>query len=128
MCDPLSLAVATFTVGAAKSTMSFIGASQQASAQEALYDANKASANYSSNYEHAQLARRRIQEQDAAGEKMFDNALETRAKAASAEAAALDSGISGLSVDSLIRDVIGSGGRTNDRLQHNLDMTLDQLH
>lgn len=127
MCDPVSLAVTTFMVGAGQSVASYGAAKQQAAAQDQLYADNKANAEFASMYEHQQLDKRIIQEQDAYGEKLFDTGLETRARAAKAEAAAADSGVSGLSVDSLLRDVWGAGDRASTRIMANEDMTLDQI-
>lgn len=128
MCDPVSLAVSSFMVSAGSAVAGFGAQKQSAAAQDQLYADNKANAERSAIYEHQQLDRRAIQEDNAMGEKSFDNMLDTRAKAAAAEAEAADGGFSGLSVDSLIRDVFGAGGRTNDRIKENGDMTLSQIN
>lgn len=127
MCDPLTLAVGSFMVSAGSSVASYGAAKREAAAQDQYYLDNKANAERSASYEHGQLELRKAQEMDAAGAKSFDNMLETRAKAAHAEAAAGDAGISGLSIDSLIGDIYGAGGRTNDRIKQNEEMTLAQL-
>jgi hypothetical protein len=124
----MTLAVSTFMVGAAKSGADFIGSSQQATAQENLYNANRTNALSAGSNEYNQIALRRIQEQDATGEKTFDNMLDTRARAAHATVAAGEAGISGLSVDSLVNDIYGAGGRTNDRIKENSEMSLQQLN
>lgn len=128
MCDPLTLAVTSFMVSAGSSVVQYGAAQNQAQAQDDLYNANKSNAERAAVYEHQQLAVRKSQEQEATGSKMFDNMLETRAKAATAEVAAGESGVTGLSVDSLIRDVWGAGNRTSDRIAHNGEMTLTQLN
>jgi hypothetical protein len=127
MCDPMTLAVTTFMVGAAQAGGSYISSSQKASAQNAMYDANKANAERSASYEYNQNQIRKQQEEAAAGDKGFQNMLDTRAKVATTETAAGDVGITGLSVESLVRDIYGAGGRTNDNIKSNLDMTQSQL-
>lgn len=128
MCDPVSLAVTSFMVSAGSAVANYSAQSEQAQAQNDLWAKNRDNAEYSATVEHQQLALRKVQEQDAAGEKQFDNMVDTRARMARAETAANEAGVTGLSVDSLIRDVMGSGGRTSDRLAHNSEMTLQQLN
>ena len=128
MCDPMTIAISTFMVGAVQSVSQYGAAKQQAAAQDAYYDANKANADRSAAYEYHQNQLRKQQEQDAAGTKSFDNMLETRAKVAHAEVGAGEAGVTGLSVDSLINDIFGAGGRTNDRIAQNKEMTLAQLN
>jgi hypothetical protein len=127
MCDPVSLAVSSFMVSTVSSVMQYNSAQQQANAQDALYNANKANTERSAVYEHQMNDLRKIQEDDKTGAASFDNMLETKAKAAHAEAAASDAGISGLSVDALVQDIYGAGGRTNDRIKENGNMALAQL-
>jgi hypothetical protein len=114
-------------VSAGSSVMKYEAADEQAHAQDQLYAQNKANAIGAADYEYQQNALRRTQEQEASGEKSFDNMLATQAKAATATVAAGEAGINGLSVDSLIRDVFSSGGRTSDRIARNDEMTLAQL-
>lgn len=128
MCDPMTLAVSSFMVGTVQAVSSYGAASQQAQAQNDLYAANKVSAENASIYEHQSLAMRRVQEDQASGAKLFDNALETKSKEARAETAAGEAGISGLSVDSLISDIWGASDRTAGRISDNRDMTLTQLN
>lgn len=128
MCDPVSLAVGSFMVSAGSSVAQFGAAKQQADAQNDYYNANKANADRAAVYEYNQNTLRKSQEEDAAGMKSFDNMLDTQAKAAHAEVAAGEGGVSGLSVDSLINDIFGAGGRTNDRIKQNQEMTLAQLN
>jgi hypothetical protein len=128
MCDPVSLAVTSFMVTAGSAVSNFAAASAQADEQNRMYEKNAQNAEYSAAVERQQNALRKNQEQEAAGAKQFDNFLETRARASSAEVAAGEAGVTGLSVDSLIRDVWQSGGRTADRIAHNSEMTLQQLN
>jgi hypothetical protein len=123
----MTIAVSTFMVGAAQAGGNFISNQTKANAQDAMYDANKANAERSAAFEYNQGRLRMQQESDAAGEKSFQNMLDTRAKAATVETAAGDAGITGLSVEGLVRDVYGAGGRTNDNIKSNLDMTEAQL-
>jgi hypothetical protein len=115
-------------VSAGSSVMQYGAASEQADAQNAYYAQNKVNAERSAMYEHQQNDLRKTQEQEAAGTKSFDNMLETRAKAAHAEVAAGEAGVTGLSVESLINDIYGAGGRTNDRIARNGELTLAQLN
>jgi hypothetical protein len=123
----MTLAVTSFMVGSVQAVGNYVSSSQKASAQESLYNANAANAERSAAFEYNQNALRKQQETDAAGEKSFQNMLDTKAKAATVETAAGDAGVTGLSVESLVRDVYGAGGRTNDNIKSNLDMTQAQL-
>jgi hypothetical protein len=127
MCDPISLAVTSFMVSAGSSVMQYQAANEQADAQNQLYANNAANAKRSYTAEMQQNGLRMEQERDAAGEKSFDNMLDTRAKVATATVGAGEAGVTGLSVESLINDIYGAGGRTNDRIKHNEEMTLTQL-
>jgi hypothetical protein len=127
MCDPISLAVTSFMVARHRLRCNTSLRAAKACADHAYYDANKANAERSASYEHQKLnLRKHTGRGRRRREASFDNMLDTRAKAAHAEAAAADAGISGLSVDSLVRDIYGAGGRTNDRIKPT-DMTLTQL-
>lgn len=128
MCDPLTLAVGSFMVSAASSVASYGAASAEAEAQNQRFEQNKINADRAATYEYQQNALRKSQEQEATGEKRFDNMLESQRRAATAVAAADSAGVTGLSVDSLIRDIYGAGDRAGDRISANGDMTLAQLN
>lgn len=128
MCDPISLAVGTFVVGAASSVVSYQQQSYAAEQQNQYYEINRRNAENAAADEDLQLQLRQRQEEEKAGAERFDNALETRAKARHAEAAAGEAGVTGLSVDGLIADIYNSGGRSADRIATNEQMSLQQLN
>jgi hypothetical protein len=127
MCDPLSMAVTSFTIGAAQQVMSYGAAKNNAAQQTAFYEQNRRNAIMSASLEQQQLDLRRTQEEAKASEESFDAMLEIRKRKATAEVAAGEAGITGLSVDGLLRDFDVAAGRTSDRIQANTEMTTQQL-
>jgi len=125
MCDPVSLA--GFAISAASSVVGFMGQQQQAAQQDALYKQNRANALRA--FEDKQVATnwRMIQEQESAATEKQDVALQSRAAQASARVAAGEAGVSGLSVDALLGDIVGRTSRYNDRIDQQTDWTVAQL-
>lgn len=102
MCDPVTLTVMTVASGA----MQYIGQKQAASAQEA---ANMQARNLA--IQNQQLQIRALQNQEdedarRAGEALRDNSRDAEAARATAQVAAGESGVAGLSVDALLGDIM----------------------
>lgn len=102
MCDPVTLTVLTVASTAA----TFIGQKQAADAQEA---ANQQSRNLVIQNQRLQIRALQNQEDEdsrQAGEALRDNAQAADAAAATARVAAGESGVSGLSIDALLGDIV----------------------
>lgn len=117
MCTPMSLAVAAVAMTAASSVSSVIAQQQQA--QETADAQNK----YNRQIEQNQLIarnqnlaglemERKTAFQDAT-EQINQNTLAARKAEATARVSAGEAGLSGLSVDSLLRDLAGQAGYDN---------------
>ena len=127
MCPPAVLAAMSFAVGAAQSVMQFQAASAQVEQQNAYHEANKTNSMYAFMETQKQLTSRQSQEQEAAGAAKFDQNLATKKAMATEQVAAGEAGISGLSLDHLMRDLQGRTARYNDRIDENRDWAVNQL-
>lgn len=122
MCDPVSMAVGTFALGATQAVMSNQAQAQQYEVGEAMarreterYQANVKAAQAANREEHIQLNQREIQERDTLQEKNRAAAVEG-AKARGRQAAATgESNVTGISVDNLLLDI--ERGPANDAVQ-----------
>ncbi len=120
MCDPVSLGIASFALGAAQSVMGFVGASQDAKAErEAAVRENAQTQN--------QLSLRQVQEQEAAARSNQSQNLEEAQAAADAEASAAVGGVSGLSLSSVLQDVRRRAANNRQATSENVKMTVAQL-
>lgn len=128
MCNPLAFMGASFLIKSTAAVMQYGANVRQSQEQDAYYENNRVNAINAGNIEDQRLAMRQVQEENAGGEKKFDNMLETRARARKAEAGAGEAGITGLSVESLLRDIYQTGERAGGRIQSNTDATLEQLN
>ncbi len=127
MCDPITLAVSSFAIGAAQTVAGYIGESQQAKMQNQMVRENQKAANANLVREYADTQKRQIQEEDAASVQKQDIAREARAARATSMVAAGEAGVSGLSVDALIADVYGKEATAKDRISQNTGFTVDNL-
>ncbi len=127
MCPPALIAGLSFAIGAAQSVMQYQAASAQAEQQNLYYEANRQNALNAFTETQKQLSLRQIQEQEAAGAEKFDQNLETKKALATEAVAAGEAGISGLSLDHLMRDIQGRSARYNDRVDENRDWAVTQL-
>jgi hypothetical protein len=117
-----SLAIST--VGA----LSKYGAQASDAAEVAKYNAQKAyDAEVSRNQSWDATGRRQNQEIDAASQALMDNQIRAMKSRATAEAAAADAGVEGVSVEAAARDLYRQQGRIDSSTVRNLDMNLDAL-
>jgi hypothetical protein len=112
MCLPVIGAIAS--IGSA--VAGFAGAQQQADATNAAYLANAAEANRAAGQQYANLNIKSDQTRASAQGEAFDQSIEALRKRSTAQVAASEAGVSGLSVDALIGDIYAQEGRRFDRL------------
>jgi hypothetical protein len=117
----------SFAIGAAQSVMQYQAASAEVERQNALYAQNKQNSLNAFTETQKQLTTRQIQEEESAGAEKFDQALETKKAMATEQVAAGEAGISGLSLEHLMRDLQGQSARFNDRVDQNKDWAVTQL-
>jgi hypothetical protein len=131
MCEPTTMALASFAIGA---TQAVVGYSAQKKAsdeayteQTRVYNENQRNALLAFGDQQAASNQRIAQEQDAAAADSMDVSLEARANRARNMVAAGEAGVSGPTVDSLMRDIYGKEGRSLSRIDTNLDWSTQQL-
>ena len=125
MCSPVSIGMFVLD------TLSTVAAYQQASAQAALqtqiHQMNQASALRDMQLQYADSGIREQQERQAAVERAQERRRTALIEAGSASAAIGESGVAGLTMSSLMREVLGQATRDVTNINTNLDWTLDQL-
>ena len=125
MCDPVSLA--GLAIGAVSQVAGYMGAKNEASAQNQLAANNRIEANRAAADQYAATQNRMLQEQAAAGRDV-EQADMTSAKArGTAQVTSGEAGISGMTVDSLIADYNAQQGKFERTTAQNLEMTQQQL-
>lgn len=127
MCEALTMMAASFAIGAVQTVTGFVGAQQQADAQNQRVKQNQEAAQESLRREYEQAQTREIQEEEAAAVQKQDIAREARAARASTLVAAGEGGVSGLSVDNLLADVYQQESTSFDRIDQNTGFMSDNL-
>jgi hypothetical protein len=126
VCDPLSLiglAVSATTAGV--SHVADVSAAEQ---QNRLYRENAMRANENARQQMFDTQQRMIQEQEAGASEKIDTMREAREARATAEAAAGEANVSGLSVEALMREFSGREAAFNDRVDQSTDWSMRQLN
>lgn len=119
MCDLVS--ALTLAVSVASTA---VGYEQQSEA----YNANVEASNDAAKVQYFQTQQQMIQQQEAAAVDKMDVAKQGRAAAATAEVNAGEAGISGLSVDGLLREFAGKTANYNDRTDQQTEWSMAQLN
>jgi hypothetical protein len=127
MCDPITIAVSSFAIGAVQTGMQYVAGNQAAKQQNDMVRENQRAANANLVREYADVQTRQIQEEDAAAVQKQDVSREARAARATTMAAAGEAGVSGLSVEALLADVYGKEATAKDRVSQNTGFTTDNL-
>ncbi|WP_313196208.1 hypothetical protein [Shinella zoogloeoides] len=127
MCDPITIAVASFGIGAVQTVVGYMGEQSAAKQQNEMVRENQRNANLNAAREYTDVQTRQIQEEDAAAVQKQDVAREARAARATTMAAAGEAGVSGLSVDALLADVYGKEATAKDRISQNTGFTTQNL-
>ncbi len=127
MCDPLTMAISSFAIGAAQTISEYSAAQEQADQQNEMVRVNQRNANNALVKEYQATQTRQIQEEDAAAIQKQDVARQARAARATTMAAAGEAGVSGLSVDALLADIYGKEATTKDRVTQNTGFTVQNL-
>lgn len=127
MCEPTTLAAASFVVGAGQALMSY-QAQQEEAANTRNYQAQQSAlANRQYVAETQQLATRQMQEMDKGSTELFRNSLEAARARAKSAAGAADSGVEGNSVEAIARDIYSQQGAIDVATIRNTSQTVQQL-
>lgn len=127
MCTAGVIPLAGLAISAAGAVASYQGQQQAADAQETANATNALNAAQAARHEHNALEEQRRQVEENAAKDSFDLTLETLRAASSAEASAADAGVSGFSVDALMRDIYATGGRAQQNIASGLHRRQDQI-
>lgn len=114
-------------ISAASGVAEMAQQSQAAANQNALYAQNQMNAIGAFQNKQVQLNNRISQEREAAAAQNFDNHLAAQKAIATNMVAAGESGAMGNSTDALMHDIMGQESRQQDRVNTNLDWTVNQL-
>lgn len=123
----IGLAVAQFAMSAASSVMGFQSQKQEYEVQRQHYENNRIEANKAAVNTMASTQNRILQEQAAASDEAQKLNIESAKGRATAQVAASEAGVAGLSVDALVADYYGQQGRFERTLDNNLQMQTDYL-
>lgn len=123
MCNP---AIAMFALTAASSAMQYRQQQNAAADQNAMEAQNRYNALAATRDSYAQMNERQLQETDAAGQAIQSRRLDETRQLSAARTAAGEAGITGFSVDALMRDISDRTAGDVGAIQNNLDWTLTQ--
>lgn len=127
MCEPTSIAIASFALASASTVASYQGQMTAAKQQNAAFQENARRANAEVVRGYDVIGERSMQERASAARQIEDNRRDAQRARATMTAAAGESNVSGLSVEALLRDFYGRETDFNDRTFENLDNTERQL-
>lgn len=128
MCvGAVGLAIGQFVLSAASSVAGFMQQQQQFDAQQQMYENNRIAANKAAVNRYASQQNRALQERAAASQEAQNLQTDAIKSRATAEVAAGEAGVTGLSVDALIQDFYGQEGRFERTLANNYQMQSDYL-
>lgn len=123
MCAPM-LGMA---VGIMSSVAQFQAQSQQAKAQEATYQANKANAEHAMRINYSQLNLRQVQEGEKVTQESQKAAIDVAKAKAQFRTNAAEANVSGLSVDNVVSDIQRQGAFEDSGRKYNYRSTIHQL-
>lgn len=128
MCDPVTVAAATMTVASVGSAVSgYEGAKAQATMQNRMYEQNKLNAYSALRTDYQATQQRQMQEIEAASQQIEQRRLESLQQQATANVAAGEAGVSGFSVERVLRDIGAKASRDISTIEQNRDWGLSQL-
>lgn len=127
MCDPLTIGLASFAISTVSGVAGYMGQMGQAEITNQLYEQNQENAATANHDKQRALNEQQTQVMASASAEKFDTSLEARSARATNAVAAGESGVQGVTIDGLMRDIYAQEGRANDRVDQNTDWTLGQI-
>lgn len=127
MCDPMTLALVAGGLQIGSGVMQYQGAKAQAKAQTKLYEMNRQNSYAAMRQEYDAVQQRQLQEGEAALQQVEDRRLEALQEIATANVAAGESGVSGFSVERVLRDIGATAARDISTIEQNRDWSVQQL-
>lgn len=120
MCEPVTLGLLSFGMGAAQTVVGYLGQQETAKQQREAAIASDVEA-------QNQLTLRQVQESQALAQKKQDQNVEEAIALSEVEASATARGVGGLSVSNLLTDVKRRAAYNRRTAQDNHDMTIQQM-
>lgn len=125
MCDPVTLTMTALAVGSAYT--GYEGAKAQADMQNKMYEQNKVNSYAAMRNSYQADQTRQAQVNASAAQQIQDRQLQATQQAATANVAAGESGVSGYSVDRIMRDINGTAANDVTNIKQNRDWNLSQI-
>jgi hypothetical protein len=119
MCEPTTLALASFGLGAAQGISSYMGQQKRANQINSYYIQNAELAKRGAARNYQAAATELLSEREATAERNLETGIDALRARGTARAAA--AGVSGLSVNAMLRDVYSQEGRSVASARRNLD-------
>lgn len=126
MCA-VAMAIAQFALSAASAVVGFQADQANYERQQQMYENNRIEANRAAADNYASTQNRMLQEQKAASQELQASQVDALQARSTAEVAAGEAGVTGLSVDALVADFYGQQGRFERTLTNNTQMQADYL-
>lgn len=108
-------------IGIATAASGYVAARGEASAQNAYFQRNRQAAVSAAGDRYAALNNKTLQERDAASQELFQKQIDALKTRSTAQAAAGESGVTGLSVDALMGDLLAQQGRQSQAINTNFE-------
>lgn len=124
MCSP-TLAYAGMAIGSA--AMSYQQEKVAAETQTKLYKLNETNARTALTDSYSQMQTRMGQQNEATSQQIQQRRVEAMRQASTARAANADSGVTGVSVDSILRDISAVASGDVMTMEQNRDWSLSQM-
>lgn len=125
MCDIIT--IASIGLGIAQSAVQYSAAQDQYEQQMEVQRQNAINASRAAENQYSNIAIRSQQEDKARNQQQMQTNIETARAASTVEVAAAEGGVSGLSVDAVLRDIYAQQGRNEVALDTNARMNRDYL-
>lgn len=128
MCEPTTLAIASFALSAVSSVAAYQQGSAQAKMQTQQHEQNQRNAQAALRDSYIAIQNRQQQEAQSAAQQIEERRRESVRQMSSAYAAAGEAGVSGFSVQSILADIGATASRDISAIEQNRDWSLDQLN
>lgn len=129
MCEPMTIAAATMAVASAGSAVAgYQGAKAQAEMQNQMHQQNMLNSYAAMRQGYLTYQQRQQQEAEAAAQDIQARRLEAMQQTATANVAAGEAGVSGFSVERVLRDIGATASRDVTTIQQNRDWNVNQLN
>lgn len=128
MCNPMLLAITQGALSVGSTVADYQGAKAQAEMQNQMHQQNKLNAYAAMRQGYVTSQQRQQQEMEAAADDIQARRLEAMHQTATANVAAGEAGVSGFSVERVLRDIGAAGSRDISAIQQNRDWNVNQLN